>query len=109
MLFPPPHTSIEKTMESSESSYGYGDKSHLLAELASYDFKEESDAVIRLQELVSSMPENWQEIYEQVVIEGIPMTQVATARGVSEAAIRKTMNKIKTRIASDENLKNLCK
>jgi len=109
MLFSSPHTSIEKAMESSENSDGYGDKSHLLEELASYDFKEESDAVIRLQELISSMPENWQEIYQQVVIEGIPMTQVATARDVSEAAIRKTMNKIKTRIASDKNLKNLCK
>ena len=62
--------------------------------------------VERLQEIVASLPENWQEIYKRVLIEGFPMAEVARQRGVTEGAVRKVVNKIRSRIAEDEVLKN---
>lgn len=67
----------------------------------------DSPEVEHLRELVATFPQNWQEIYQAVLIDGLPMVNVAKMRGVSEGAIRKTVNKIRNRIAEDENLKKI--
>lgn len=67
----------------------------------------EPPSVECLRELVASFPPSWQEIYQSVLIDGLPMVKVAEQRGVSEGAIRKTVNKIRARIAGDENLKKV--
>ena len=67
----------------------------------------DSPEVESLRELVDTFPQSWQEIYQSVLIDGLPMVKVAKMRGVTEGAIRKTVNKIRARIAEDENLKKI--
>ena len=50
------------------------------------------------------MPESWQEIYQKHVNDGWSFTKIASQRGVSSGAIRKTMKKIESTIGKDENL-----
>lgn len=47
-----------------------GDSSRLEAELAVYDdADDESDAVIRLKEIIAAMPEKWQQVYRLFYLE----------------------------------------
>jgi RNA polymerase sigma factor (sigma-70 family) len=86
-------------------SGGLGDKSHLLSGLASDPFTLDSEPVERLHEIVEEMPERWQEIYKAKYIEGYSNVAIAKMRGVTEAAIRKTLRKIREHIAEDSELK----
>lgn len=61
----------------------------------------------RLKELVADFPPNWKEIYQMVLIEGVPVAQVARKRGVTDMAVHKIVKKIRDRIAGDENLKKI--
>ena len=58
----------------------------------------DSPEVESLRELVATFPQSWQEIYRAVLLDGLPMVKVAEQRGVTEGAIRKTVNKIRARI-----------
>jgi len=87
---------------------GFGDKSHLLSDLASNPFASESESIERLHEIVEEMPENWQEIYK-ANIEGYKNVEIAEMRGVTEGAIRKTLKKIKKYISKDPQLKKYCR
>lgn len=89
-------------------SGGFGDKSHLLSDLASNPFASESESIERLHEIVEEMPENWQEIYK-ANIEGYKNVEIAEMRGVTEGAIRKTLKKIKKYISKDPQLKKYCR
>lgn len=82
---------------------GFGDKSHLLSTLASNPFAPESESIERLHEIIEEMPENWQEIYK-ANIEGYKNVEIAEMRGVTESAVRKTLRKIRERIAEDPEL-----
>lgn len=85
---------------------GYGDKSTFLYSLSSIEVDEPS-YVERLHELISIMPERWQFIYKQVLLEGIPKTEVAAELNVSEARVRQIVKKIEARIAEDKILQKL--
>ena len=63
-----------------------------------------SPVIERLHEVVASMPESWQEIYQKHVNDGWSFTKIASQRGVSSSAIRKTMKKIESSIGKDEKL-----
>lgn len=63
-----------------------------------------SPAIERLHEVVASMPDSWQEIYQKHIIGGWKLTEIASQRGVGESAIRKTMKKIESTIRRDEKL-----
>jgi hypothetical protein len=52
------------------------------------------------------MPKSWQEIYN-MKIAGYNNNEIAEFRGVTEAAIRKTFDKIKKAIKKDEKLKKI--
>ena len=85
-----------------------GDSSRLEAELAVYDdADDESDAVIRLKEIISAMPEKWQQVYRLFYSEKYNKTQIGKMLGVSESYVRQLIKKIKTAIANDEILKKI--
>lgn len=54
---------------------------------------------------MEGFPPLWQEIYAQHVCMGYPMSHVVARPGISEAAVRKVMRKIKGNLAQDEMLK----
>jgi RNA polymerase sigma factor (sigma-70 family) len=85
-------------------SGGLGDKSHLLSGLASDPFAPDSEPVERLREIVEEMPERWREIYNAKYIEGYSNVAIAKTLGVTESAVRKTLRKIRKRIAEDPEL-----
>ncbi len=95
--------SIDEICSGSNENIGLGDKFKSLADEVE---TEETLEIERLHEIVSSMPVSWQEIYNEVFLEGNTMVKVAKNRGVSEGAVRKTVNKIKKLIADDEILKS---
>lgn len=82
-----------------------GDSSRLEAELAVYD--DESDAVIRLKEIIAEMPEKWQQVYRLFYSEKYNKTQIGRMLGVSESYVRQLIKKIESAIASDEILKKI--
>lgn len=85
-----------------------GDSSRLEAELAVYDdADDESDAVIRLKEIIAAMPEKWQQVYRLFYLEEHNKTQIGKMLGVSESYVRQLIKKIKTAIANDEILKKI--
>lgn len=95
--------SIDEICSGTNENNGLGDKFKSLADEVEI---EESLEIERLHEIVDSMPINWQEIYNEVFVNGYSMVNVAKSRGVSEGAVRKTVNKIKNVIANDEILKS---
>lgn len=85
-----------------------GDSSRLEAELAIYDdANDESDAVIRLKEIIAAMPEKWQQVYRLFYSEKYNKTQIGRMLGVSESYIRQVIKKIEYAIANDEILKKI--
>lgn len=84
---------------------GLGDKAGFLYTLDEHDKKLPAD-VERLNEIVAAMPKSWQEIYS-MKIAGYNNNEIAEFRGVTEAAIRKTFDKIKKAIKKDEKLKKI--
>ena len=85
----------------------YGDNCNILAEELLRQQKTDPPEVEELRELVATFPSSWQEIYRLILIAGVPVVQVAKARGVTDMAIHKTVKKIRKRIAEDENLKKI--
>lgn len=87
---------------------GYGDKSALLYSLSN-ETVDEPSYIERLHEIIEGMDKRWQFIYEQVLLEGIPKTEVAAVLNISEARVRQIVRKIETKIAEDKILKKLFK
>ncbi|MGN0363978.1 MAG: hypothetical protein ACI4ET_14220 [Bilifractor sp.] len=81
---------------------GLGDKASFLYTLDEHDKKLPED-VERLNEIIAEMPKSWQEIYNMKMA-GYNNNEIAKFRGVTEAAIRKTLGKIKKKIKNDEKL-----
>nr|DAL39084.1 MAG TPA_asm: PhyR sigma-like domain, NepR anti transduction, response regulator, sigma [Caudoviricetes sp.] len=81
---------------------GLGDKAGFLYTLDEHDKKLPED-VERLNEIIAEMPKSWQEIYNMKMA-GYNNNEIAKFRGVTEAAIRKTLGKIKKKIKNDEKL-----
>jgi DNA-directed RNA polymerase specialized sigma24 family protein len=81
---------------------GLGDKAGFLYTLDEHDKKLPAD-VERLNEIIAAMPKSWQEIYNMKMA-GYNNNEIAKFRGVTEAAIRKTLDKIKKKIKNDEKL-----
>jgi transposase-like protein len=57
-----------------------------------------------MDEIAATWPESWQEIYERVLKGGETIVSIARERGVTEGAVRKTLNKIRTRLAENKEL-----
>ena len=85
-----------------------GDSSRLEAELAVYDgFGDESDAVIRLKDIIAAMPEKWQQVYRLFYSEKYNKTQIGRMLGITDVRVGQLVRKIKAAIASDEILKKI--
>lgn len=106
---PKPHRQyISIDAQITPSGDDLGDSSRLEAELAVYDdVDDESDAVIRLNEIIAAMPEKWQQVYRLFYLEGHNKTQIGKMLGVSESYVRQLIKKIKAAIANDEILKKI--
>lgn len=81
-----------------------GDKSAILAK--AYRSSESAPgAVEMMDEIASTWPESWQEIYERVLKNGETIVSLARERGVIERAVRKTLNKIRKALAENPELR----
>ena len=100
--------SIEAASKSDDGE-NYGDKASILSELAYIDEETVSPAVERLREIIAGCTPLQQATYQNVVIEGIPMSTVAKQEGISEAAVRHRMDKVYARIAKDAILQAMQK
>lgn len=81
-----------------------GDKSAILAK-AYRSSNSEPGAVEMMDEIASTWPESWQEIYERVLKNGETIVSLARERGVTEGAVRKTLNKIRKALAENPELR----
>lgn len=106
---PKPHRQyISIDAQITTSGDDLGDSSRLEAELAVYDdANDESDAVIRLKEIIAAMPEKWQQVYRLFYSEKYNKTQIGRMLGVSESYVRQLIKKIESAIANDEILKKI--
>lgn len=106
---PKPHRQyISIDAQITPSGDDLGDSSRLEAELAVYDdVNDESDAVIRLKEIIAEMPEKWQQIYRLHLLAGLSNAKVGKMLGISDVRVGQLVRKIKAAIASDEILKKI--
>lgn len=106
---PKPHRQyISIDTQITPSGDDLGDSSRLEAELAVYDdVDDESDAVIRLNEIIAAMPEKWQQIYRLHLLAGLSNAKVGKMLGISDVRVGQLVRKIKAAIASDEILKKI--
>lgn len=81
-----------------------GDKSAILAK-AYRSSDSEPGAVEMMDEIASAWPESWQEIYERVLKNGETIVSLAHERGVTEGAVRKTLNKIRKALSENPELR----
>ena len=81
-----------------------GDKSAILAK-AYRSSDSEPGAVEMMDEIASAWPESWQEIYERVLKNGETIVSLARERGVTEGAVRKTLNKIRKALSENPELR----
>ena len=81
-----------------------GDKSAILAK-AYRSSNSEPGAVEMMDEIASTWPESWQEIYERVLKNGETIVSLARERGVTDGAVRKTLNKIRKALAENPELR----
>jgi hypothetical protein len=81
-----------------------GDKSAVLAK-AYRSSNSEPGAVEMMDEIASTWSESWQEIYERVLKNGETIVSLARERGVSEGAVRKTLNKIRKALSENPELR----
>lgn len=87
-----------------EENDGSGDKSSILAKV--YRASEsEPGAIEMMDEIASTWPESWQEIYERILKNGETIVSLARERGVNESAVRKTLNKIRTKLRENTELR----
>lgn len=81
-----------------------GDKSDILAK-AYRSSDSEPGVVEMMDEIASTWPESWQEIYERVLKNGETIVSLARERGVTEGAVRKTLNKIRKALGENHELR----
>lgn len=81
-----------------------GDKSAILAK-AYRTSDSEPGAVEVMDEIASAWPKSWQEIYERILKNGETIVSLARERGVTEGAVRKTLNKIRKHLAENPELR----
>lgn len=81
-----------------------GDKSAILAK-AYRSSSSEPGAVEMMDEIASTWSESWQEIYERVLKNGETIVSLSRERGVTEGAIRKTLNKIRKTLGENPELR----
>ena len=86
-----------------------GDSSHLEEKLAVTDEEEVPDTIIRLREIITAMPIQWQRVYQLVFIDGFSKAKTGRIIGISDVRVGQLVRKINARIADDEILKNLYK
>ena len=100
--------SLNELTSSDDDDYSIGDKSSVLAN-AWYIMQdnEESPVVEELNRLVSTWSVSWQEIYRRVLLNKETIVSIARERGITEGAVRKTINKIRVAILNNEKLKKL--
>lgn len=99
-----------RTLESVDFTMGendeeFGDKSYLQEKLAVRDESNESEAVERLKEIVEGMPENWQKVYELVLIEGVSKAETGRILKISDVRVGQLVRRIKKEISNDKKLK----
>lgn len=82
-----------------------GDSSYLEAKLAVTDEEDIPDTIIRLREIVASMPEQWQKVYQLVFMEGLSKAKAGRIIGISDVRVGQLVRKINATIAEDEELK----
>jgi hypothetical protein len=95
--------SLDEIMEggNEEDDKPVGDKARILAQVAT---PSEPGVIEKMDEIAATWPESWQEIYERVLKGGETIVSIARERGVTEGAVRKTLNKIRTRLAENKEL-----
>lgn len=81
-----------------------GDKSAILAK-AYRSSDSEPGVVEMMDEIAATWPESWQEIYERVLKNGETIVSIARERGVTEGAVRKTLNKIRKTLGENLELR----
>lgn len=81
-----------------------GDKSSILAK-AYRTSDSEPGAVEVMDEIASAWPKSWQEIYERILKNGETIVSLARERGVTEGAVRKTLNKIRKTLGENPELR----
>lgn len=81
-----------------------GDKSAILAK-AYRTSDSEPGAVEVMDEIASAWPKSWQEIYERILKNGETIVSLARERGVTEGAVRKTLNKIRKTLGENPELR----
>ncbi len=97
--------SLDELLEGDGDNDGAaGDKSSILAK-ACRTSDSEPGAVEMMDEIASAWPESWLEIYERVLKNGETIVSLARERGVTEGAVRKTLNKIRKHLAENPELR----
>lgn len=81
-----------------------GDKSAILAK-AYRSSDSEPGAVEIMDEIAATWPDSWQEIYERVPKNGETIVSLAREHGVTESAVRKTLNKIRKALCENDELR----
>lgn len=81
-----------------------GDKSAILAK-AYRTADSEPGVVEMMDEIASAWPESRQEIYERILKNGETIVSLARERGVTEGAVRKTLNKIRKTLGKNPELR----
>lgn len=98
-------TSLDEILDGDgDDDSAAGDKSAVLAK--AYRANDSEPGFIEMaDEIASEWPESWQEIYERVLKNGETIVSIARERGVTEGAVRKTLNKIRKALAENPKLK----
>ena len=112
--YPDEITGGHRVYESIESQFDFDEdesteSSHLASELAVYDEEDLTDDIIRLREIISGMPQRWQDVYQLVFIDGNSNSETGRILGISETRVRYLAGEIKKKIENDEFLKNFYK
>ena len=98
-------TSLDEILDGdSDDDSAAGDKSAILAK-AYRSSDSEPGVVEMMDEIAATWSESWQEIYERVLKNGESIVSLARERGVTEGAVRKTLNKIRKAIAENPELR----
>ena len=95
--------SLDEILDGDDDNFA-GDKSAILAK-AYRTSDSEPGAVEMMDEIASAWPESWQEIYEHVLKNGETIVGLARERGVTEGAVRKTLNKIRKTLGENPELR----
>ena len=82
-----------------------GECSRLESELSVAD-EEPEDAVSVMREIVSGMPEQWQQVYRLVFLEDMSKTKAGQIIGISDVRVGQIVKKIKAELAQNSELKS---